>query len=69
MTETERDLVEILAGTLNALGMDKDTLIITLEALHPRFDLMYKLMQYIADHPEITADEAERQAVQLIKIK
>ena len=69
MTAAEREMVQLLAGTLNALGMDKDTLIITLEALHPRFDLMHKLMQYIADHPTITADEAERQAVKLIKTK
>lgn len=69
MTTAEREMVQLLAGTLNALGMDKDTLIIILEAMYPRMDLMYKLMQYIADHPEITADEAERRAVQLIKIK
>ena len=66
MTEKEREMVRLLAGTLNALGMDKDTLIIILEAMYPRTDLMYKLMQYIVDHPMITADEAERQAVKLI---
>jgi hypothetical protein len=67
VTEQEKEIIRLLAGTLNALGMDNDTIIIIIEAMYHRIELMYKLMNYISDHPTITADEAETEAERLIQ--
>lgn len=66
VTEKEKEMIRLLSGTLNALGMDKDTILIIVEAMYHHIELMDKLMHYIANHPTATADEAEAEAVRLL---
>ena len=69
VTRQDEEIIRILSVTLNALEMDRDTITIIILGMYHHIELMYNLMNYIADHPTVTADEAEKEAVRLIKTK